>query len=221
MGGRGSRSGVAGFIDWLANEGGGAGGGSGYPIDIDNLGLHTLQDVENRIRNLKHEELYVFDKDGNLIEAYKGNKTSVAFPSDVLQYEGATVTHGHPKGAAQFGGTLSFADMKNMLKSQWSEHRATASGQGEMNYILRRGRKSDSVGFYKQINKDYQRLTGSLKDTYNNAYQKALDAGKTRATAMHEARQTAVGELNRYYKDTAPKFGFEYITRKKAYKYNR
>jgi hypothetical protein len=38
---------------------------------------------------------------------------------------------------------------------------------------------------------------------------------------MHTARQMAVGYLNDYWRRTAPKFGYEFITRKKDYTYNR
>lgn len=150
MGGRGGKGNVNGFIDWLSKEG--KGGGSPHPLDISKFSNMSLEDAERRIRNLKHEELFVFDKDGKLIEAYKGSATSVSFPMSVLDYKGATVTHGHPKGAADFGGTFSFADIKNMLESKWAEHRATASGQGEMNYIMRKGQGAKPKAFYNQIN---------------------------------------------------------------------
>lgn len=100
MGGRGGKGNVNGFIDWLSKEG--KGGGSPHPLDISKFGNMSLEDAERRIRNLKHEELFVFDKDGKLVEAYKGNSHSVSFPMSVLDYKGATVTHGHPKGAADF-----------------------------------------------------------------------------------------------------------------------
>ena len=95
MGGRGGKGNVNGFIDWLSKEG--KGGGSPHPLDISKFSNMSLEDAERRIRNLKHEELFIFDKDGKLVEAYKGNSHSVSFPMSVLDYKGATVTHGHPK----------------------------------------------------------------------------------------------------------------------------
>lgn len=70
MGGRGGKGNINGFIDWLSKEG--KGGGAPRPLDISKFGNMTLEDAERRIRNLKHEELFVFDKDGKLVEAYKG-----------------------------------------------------------------------------------------------------------------------------------------------------
>lgn len=126
-----------------------------------------------------------------------------------------------PKGAADFGGTFSFADIKNMLESKWAEHRATASGQGEMNYIMRKGQGAKPKAFYNQINRDYKQIERYLSDRYTKAYDDALKDGKSKQSAIHMARQMAVGYLNDYWRRTAPKFGYEFITRKKDYTYNR
>ncbi|MDO4832441.1 MAG: hypothetical protein Q4A45_03440 [Clostridia bacterium] len=131
------------------------------------------------------------------------------------------MTHGHPKGAEEFGGTFSFADMKNMLESNWSEHRATASGQGEMNYIIRRTAQSDAAGFYKDINNNYVRLNRNMSRAQNSTFKRLRKEGVSVSEAEHAARQAMTGVLNSYYKETAEKYGFEYIARKKNYKYGR
>ena len=204
--------------DFLDNEGKQK-KGKAKPLDIDKMKDKSLEGVERKIRNLTREQLYVFDENDNLVQGYQGNKDSVAFPSTVLDMKDATVTHGHPKGMAEFGGTFSFADVNNMLKSQWKEHRATASGQGEMNYIMRRTEKSNPSGLRDQINKDYKKLQDKIAREYTKAYKKAVKEGN--GNPQHIARQAAVGALNAYYKKTMPKYGYEYITRKKDYKYNR
>ena len=181
----------------------------------------TLERIEGRIRNLGHEELFVLDADGNVIAAYRGNDHSVSFPATLLNEPGVTVTHGHPKSAADFGGTFSWKDIDNMLSSNWAEHRATASGQGEMNYIMRRTAKADPTGLRRQINTDYPRINKKWQQVYNDAYKAEVAKGTPKKEAMHIARQKGVGVLNRYYKDTFAKYGYEYITRKDPYKYNR
>lgn len=216
MGGRGA-SGP--YIDHLAKEGNGSGG---PPIDITHKykGL-TLEQTEKKLRGLKHEEAVFFDKDGNVVVAYKGNAGRVGFDASLRAARDLTLAHGHPKGAGEYGGTFSFGDMKNMLSSNWRELRATASGQGEMNYILRRTAKSDSKGFYKDINQHYTQLTKRMKKAHNAMYDAQKKAGASESSARHAARQAQVGVLNSYYKKTAEKYGFEYITRKKNYKYGR
>jgi len=219
MGGRGAEYDKGKLIDHLKGEG--IGKGTPVPMDIEQFKGMSLQQIEARIRTLKHEELFVLDKGGNVVAAYKGDSNSVAFPENLRYEKGATVTHGHPKSAAEFGGTFSFADMKNMLTSKWTEHRATASGQGEMNYILKRTGRANAKGFYDQINRDYTKLVSGLSKTYDKAYNTAKTKGANTKAAMHVARQSAVGTLNQYYKKTAGKFGFNYVTRKEAYEYGR
>lgn len=227
MGGRGAGSGISGserdiqkIIDWLDGEGQPKARCRVNPINIEEYKGQSLEKIEGRIRVLEHEELFAFNSNGELIAAFRGSKDRVGFPANLLDVQNATVTHGHPKGTAEFGGTFSFADINNMLKSNWKEHRATASGQGEMNYIMRRTEKADPNGLRERINRDYQQLKKSIEDTYRNEYRKALEAG-TRNHAKHVARQMAVGILNSYYKNTFEQYGYEYIARKKDYKYNR
>lgn len=224
MGGRGAGSGISGDIkgavDWLDGESKSNTKSKLNPIDIEQYKDRSLEQIEGRIRTLEHEELFVLDRNDELIAAFKGGKNSVSFPAYLLNVQDATVTHGHPKGLEEFGGTFSFADIDNMLKSNWKEHRATASGQGEMNYIMRRTEKADAKGLRDRINKDYKLLKKAFKDTYKTEYKKALKSG-TEKYAKHVARQMAVGILNAYYKKIFEQYGYEYIVRKKDYKYNR
>nr|DAE55156.1 MAG TPA: hypothetical protein [Caudoviricetes sp.] len=207
------------FITWLNGEN--SGQRHSHPMDVSKFDGKSLQEIESRIRSLSHEELFVLDKNDKVIQAYKGNSKSVAFPRSVLAIEGATVTHGHPKGMAEFGGTFSFADVRNMADSKWSEHRATASGQGEMNYIMRRTSKSNGSGLKKRIESDAPSLQRHLSTTYSSVYNSQRKAGKSESQALHRARQEAVGELNAYWKKVMPQYGYEYVTRKRSYKYNR
>lgn len=219
FGGRGSKSGLGDSGDWLDREGEKR-RGKLDPIDVRKYQGQNLERIEARIRKLSHEQLYAFDQDGKILAAYRGNATSVCFPASLLKAKGITVTHGHPKGYAEFGGTFSFADIDNMLKSEWQEHRAAASGQGEMNYIMRRTAKADPPALRERINRDYPDLIGRAKEAYKEAYDRELKLHGEKQ-ARHVARQKQVGVLNAYYKEIFPQYGFEYITRKKEYRYNR
>lgn len=226
MGGRGSSFGANNdsankdkVYDWLGHLK--SKGGRLQPIDITPYREQSLEQVEGRLRSLPYEEAFVFDKNGRVIAAYRGDAGSVALPAELLHEKDITVTHGHPKGEAEFGGTFSFADMGNMLKSNWAEHRATASGQGEMNYIIRKTPAADAKGFYNQINRDYVDLCSRMDHTYKSVYHEECRDGAKKAQALHKARQESVGILNAYYKEKAAQFGYEYIARKKDYKYGR
>lgn len=99
-------------------------------IDAGNFG--NLRETEDVIRKKGQEVLVVFDQDGKAIKAYQGDKTSVAFPvSEAKKWKGLTVTHNHPKGWEGFGGTFSWADMRNATIYEFGSHRAVGCGQGE------------------------------------------------------------------------------------------
>lgn len=184
------------------------------PIDLDEYQGQSLQEIENGIRGLARERLVALDSDGKVIRAYQGTNDSVAFDRNLLFVKGATVTHNHPIGSEGYGGTFSLKDVLNMAASDWAEHRAVASGQGEMNYIIRRTAKTtkqDSRELYERIQQDSQALRTEMAEAARKA--KSRDA-KSR-------RQIYVGILDRYYARILPRYNFEYIARKEPYTYNR
>ena len=217
MGGRGASSNAT---NYTRRQTGGIGGTS-KPIDVSKIKDKSLQGVENRIRKLQHEEAFIFDKDDNLIAGVAGGSTSVGIPSDWDKIDGATVTHGHPTGQYGFGGTLSTADAVYMANTNWSEMRAAAHGKGEYNYIMRRTSKANNQGLRDQIAKDEDTLKKRIGNTYQRAFDAAVKSGKDSKKASREAAQMAAGVMDRYWTKTLPKFGFEYITRKKVYEYGR
>ena len=217
MGGRGASSSAT----KLANKLTSGSGSHSFPIDLSTVKGKSLQEIEDRIRHLDHEEAFIFDKNGNLINGVSGGTGSVDIPMNWFNEEGATITHGHPIGDRNFGGTLSFADVDVMAHSKWKEMRAAASGQGEMNYIVRRTSHSNSTGLQSRVAADTPKMKANLQKTFLEAYTKAIKNGKPKKSAMHEAAQRAAGEVDRYWATVLPQFGFEYITRKKGYNYGR
>lgn len=56
-----------------------------------------LSEMESRIRrNANHEEMVIYDPEGNMISHTKGDQTSVAPPRGLKTLENHTVTHNHP-----------------------------------------------------------------------------------------------------------------------------
>lgn len=213
MGGRGSYSNTR-KRSTIKTSSGRTGQRKPNPMNLSQFSGMTLQDIENRIRNLDHEELFVVDKNGDLVGAYKGLSDSVAFYASELTRDGATVTHGHPKGAEGYGATFSVADVLNMAASDWAEHRVAASGQGEMNYIIRRTSKTtqqNSKDLYNKIKKDQTKLESQM----------SAAANKVKGLSDTAKRQIYTGLLDRYYSTILPRYNFEYIKRKEPYKYNR
>ena len=184
-------------------------------MDVSRFQGMTLQQIEDHIRNLDHEELFVIGKDGSIIAAYKGIEKNVAFYRSELLRDGVTVTHGHPKAAEGYGATFSAQDVLNMAASNWSEHRAAASGKNEMNYIIRRNSsntEAKSRALYKKVLEDMPTLDATMNEMADKVGKNVSAASK---------RQIYTGILDRYWSETLPKYGFDYVTRKKQYNYNR
>lgn len=184
-------------------------------MDVKQFQGMTLQQIEDRIRVLDHEELFVIGKDGTVLAAYRGNDNSVAFYSSDLMRRGVTVTHGHPSNVLGYGATFSLQDVQNMAVSNWAEHRDAASGKNELNYIIRRNSSNTdakSGELYEKIKKDTPSIKAEIQSEVNKAGKGLSPASK---------RQIYTGVLDRYYSKTLPKYGFDYITRNKGYNYNR
>lgn len=217
MGGRGSSSGFD-KIEKTIDEILGTADSKGKveEISVDMFG--NLYETEDMIRSLKYEVLVVFDSEGKAIKAYKGDATSVAFPvAEAETWKECTVTHCHPKGTEDFGGTFSYMDMRNATVYQFGSHRAVASGQGERNYILKPQKNADYMGLNRRIAKDIPRLDVEMKSAVRKVRQQfESDAGKykNKKHAVHIARQKAVGILNAYYRAVAENYGFVYRTQK-------
>lgn len=183
-------------------------------IDPKNFANKTLEELENESRGLSKERLYVLDKNGKPIRGYQGEDSEVVQYKSDLDIKDATITHNHPSDTsnmpANFGGTFLITDMKNMAQSKWKEMRVSANGKGEYNYIIRRTKNSDSKGFYDKLTNDEPiLLKGMAKVAGNNG------------DLFTPIRQMYTGLLDNYFKNVAEHYGFEYIKRKKPYKYNR
>lgn len=186
------------------------------PVDISKIKDKSLAGIEKRIRPLKREQLYAFDEKKVLKEGYRGNATGVNFPPSLLKLKNGVVTHNHPTGYEGFGGTFSPADIRALLRSDWKELRATASGQGEMNYILRKtdkATKRKTTAFLNALKKNEARLFNEGAKVYREEFNANKDKGQ--AVARKRARQKFVGILDKWYKDNASKYGYSYVKRKK------
>lgn len=92
----------------------------------------TIASAEEIIRNNKFETGLLVDKDGFVVAAYKGGRSSVDFgDTPATSFKGATITHNHPGGTAFFSvGDIStaafYAETGGMPKSI----RATTKNNG-------------------------------------------------------------------------------------------
>jgi len=178
-----------------------SGRGKANPVDHTKYG--NLEETERAIRDRAVEYIAMFNGiDQSPVAAYRGNKHSVAFPAS-LDISGMTLTHNHPN--KNWGGTLSYADVHNLLRGNVRSMRAVGR-QGEGGYVFRQGNNPDAQGLYNRVAAD----RGSL-DTRMRA---ASDAATAAGRSPREIRQAAVGVLHNYYTQTASQYGYVYRRRK-------
>lgn len=193
----------------------GRGGGKARPMDLAQFSGMGLKEIEDYARHLDHEEKFIFDKDGNLLRAYKGGRSSVSFNHGDLFIDGAVTTHNHPGAGEGYGGTFSPADIMNFASSDWAETRAVASGQGEYNYIARRTAnttRQNSIDLYNRVNRDRADIQQRLVEAARNAPSNLSTTAK---------RQIYTGVIARYWAEVLPQYNFEYIARRSAYDYTQ
>lgn len=182
-------------------------------------------------QNIEHGAL--FDKNGEPIVGYQGDRHSVAIDQRVLNSDG-TFTHYHPD--RDFGGTLSMADLKVFARSNLSELRAV-SNQGQL-YSIKANADVDRKGLAKWV-KANQRLA---QQNFERSYESALKAATTplksgphkgqiklenRRTgkvtyrqpmtpqqAQRYARQYSVGMFDRMYGKALSRYGVTYTSTK-------
>lgn len=213
MGGRGAAYDISQITNWLEHQD--AYVGAAMPISPDDLPAGAgLGGIEDYIGSLGHEELFALDSGGNLVAAYRGTSHAVAFPAKLLGLKGGVVTHSHPAGLEEFGATMSFADVGNMLASDWAEHRAVSTAGGRMSYSMRRTAHADAAGLRRRMNRDIPGLNRQWQETYKQVYTQQAAAGAGRREARHRARLRAVGIINAYYRRVMPEYGFTYTTRR-------
>lgn len=214
MGGRGSFSGLLKTIDDVLDMG----SGDGTVEEISTEAFRTLEQAEGLIRKKGREIMVVFDRDGKAVKAYQGDAKSVCFPTaEAKKWKGYTVTHNHPKGTEGFGGTFSFADMRNATVYEFGSHRAVAAGQGEHNYVLRAGPDARPMDLNRRIAADIPSLRRRMRDEayrIRREYDNNKTAYKNYGHMLHVARQKSVGLLNSYYREVAGQYGYVYRTQK-------
>jgi len=194
----------------------------------------TARDAAKGPKKGRVEVAAIYDKDGNPVGAYQGERHSVSMPDRALQVPGGTLTHLHPND--YFGGTLSITDLKTFSKSQLAEVRAY-SKQGQI-YSLREGANADKKALLNWARRNEKMIQSNFNRSYESALKQATTplksgphkgqiklvnkrTGKvtyrqpmTPAQADKYARTYSVGMLDRTYRKNLEKFGFNYTSTK-------
>ena len=189
---------------------------------------NTFRRGENE-PNIEHGAL--FDKDGNPVIGYKGDRHSVAIDQRVLQSDG-TFTHYHPDKS--FGGTLSMQDLRVFARSNLNELRAVSS-QGQL-YSIKANGNVDRAGLTRWVNKNQKLAQRNFARSYESALKQATTplksgphkgqikltnsttgkvtyrAPMTQQQAVNYARTYSVGMFDRMYRKALDKYGVSYVS---------
>lgn len=212
MGGRGAASGVT--TNTTAGNGRPM---KSYDVTHKYAGMN-LHQFENAIRNEKYEIAGAFDKNGTLLSASTSyNQGSTALP--LVDYKDVdTLTHNHPaNGNRYIGGTFSEADITNSTSLKIREVRAVVgSGHNEHTYIFRENPKAKRRQ-RANMSRKAQKIanSGQMQDEMRKGLKKAQSGGKKLSPARQS--QASIGAAKNIWKQTASKYGYEYVEVKKAH----
>lgn len=206
MGGRGAASGI------------GKSSKTGGPMKVydetQRYKGYSIHQWENATRDKKVEHVALFNKDGNLIFAGTShNKNSVAIPTGMINMSDVdTLTHNHPYNANRpIGGTFSEADVINSTLYGIRQTRAVSNGVKENTYILRATSGANTAGMHDEAHKIQSNNT--MQNTGEKAYKKVKNrlAKQGKQISLSMANQVAIGSMKQVWKDSASKYGYEYI----------
>lgn len=175
-------------------------GGSGlnHTADLDHSAelQAKLNKEENRTRNLKNEQMTVYDKNGEEVIHRRGDSGSVTYSTSEAQdfFYGGTLTHNHPSGAERGGisGTFSVADLE------------------AFRYGLKELRASGAEGTYVLRNKNFNNRTGDRSMDFWRAYadfsnKQNFSSIENIKAAQSKAQKTRIGRQYTKEMDRASK----------------
>lgn len=129
-----------------------------------------------------------------------------------------TLTHNHPaNGDRYIGGTFSETDIITSTRLKVREMRAVVgSGHNEHTYIFRENSKAKRRQRVNMENKAKKIAnSGQMQDEMRKGLKKAQAGGKKLSPARQN--QAKIGAAKNIWKQTASKYGYEYVEVKKAH----
>ena len=208
MGGRGSGSYTAGG----ASAGGMLAGGEGEDLNIAGWTAQaghrevdravTIKGVEDRIRNLDHEQMAIIGPDGYVLAAVDGGEHSVSLTANSMKYvKGNAVYHNHPNG-----GTLSPADIITTGNTGAGSISAV-SKRFNKTYTLTANKNADGKGLAKAMQKSEKKLEAQWQTKLDSMIGKHY---KDKASYERQAYQHWNNIMGDWLTKNASKYGYTY-----------
>lgn len=176
----------------------------------------ALSKTEAKIRNLKTERVYVYDKNGKLLgNSTKGTKNRTAIPADVVpKLKDAVITHNHPGDglyssfAGKIGRSLSGIDLKTTISNNASEMRAVT---GTYTYSIKRPK-----GGWNMTDRQVKRISSEVQSAVQRNFDNLMDYVMIRT---QHGRRTPSNDYIRQSNDRAQVLAVHSALRDLAKKY--
>ena len=210
MGGRGSGSYTAGG----ASAGGLLAGGEGEDLNVAGWTAQaghrevnkdvTIKGVEDRIRNLDHEQLAIIGPDGYVLAAVDGGEHSVSLTANSMKYvKGNDVFHNHPNG-----GTFSPADIMT-TGNTGAKSISAVSKRFNKTYTLTAGSKANGKGLANAMRKAEKKLENEWQSKLDSMVGKKY---KDKASYERQAYQHWNNIMGGWLNTNASKYGYTYTS---------
>lgn len=215
FGGRGSGSYTAGgaTVGMGGAMGTGEGGAdlpvAGWTPDAGNRIVDkdkTIVSVENRIRNLDHEQMAIIDEHGYVVAAVDGGEHSVGITDNAMkQIRGKDVYHNHPNGS-----TLSTTDVITLGTVGAGSISAVSRNSGKT-YTLKAGHKANGAGLAKAMQKDEGKLIGQWQAKIDSMKGKKYSSEASWKKQVNKHWENIMGD---WMSTNASKYGYSYTVKK-------
>ena len=162
----------------------------------------TIEEWEDKIRNEKIENAYMFDKNGKLLYKAKGNENSVDFTSDEWSNaRGNIVTHNHPIDIA-----FSEEDIQQALLCQLKEMRAVTKTKVHIARFPEKFWKDKTTRTRMLVYEKRDKLYDSYKENIVPVLEKIDPEG---------LKPSDYVKIDNAWKKISKDVGFEYIVKEK------
>ena len=164
--------------------------------------LSVIEYMENEIVGNKYETALIFDKDGKIVTALKGDNSSVIIPIDKYP-KIHTLTHNHPTGNSFSGADISLAISRDMASiravGEVNKHKVTYELKIPKDHYIKSRKNGDVL-----TRKRYDAITRQLQDKYEDLYLNRFneDEYRTGKRHTHEVMQTLSKEMGFDYTRT-------------------
>jgi hypothetical protein len=163
---------------------------------------NTIKGVEDRIRDLDHEQLAIIDSQGYVVAAVDGSEHSVGLTAKAMKYvKGNDVYHNHPNG-----GTLSTTDVITAGNTGVKSISAVSKNMGKT-YTLTATSKANGAGLANAMKKAEKGLYSQWQKEIDSMVGKKFSSEASWKKAVNKKWNNIMGD---WMSNNAGKYGYKY-----------